>query len=52
MIAKTPQWGVSCLFGITDVVHQMGKSLHSIRDEIVRWGKILDVPYREYLLFK
>lgn len=34
------------------MVHQVGKSLHPIRDEIARWRKVLDIPYREYLLSK
>jgi len=31
---------------------QVGKSLHLIREELVRWRKILEEPYREYLLTK
>jgi hypothetical protein len=33
-------------------VHQLGKSLHLIRDEIAHWRDILEVPYREYLITK
>jgi hypothetical protein len=29
----------------TRLVQQLGKSLHLIRDEIVRWRKILEEPY-------
>ena len=32
------------------MVQQVGKSLHLIWDEVVRWRKILDEPYGEYLL--
>jgi hypothetical protein len=34
------------------MVQQVGKSLHLIRDEIVRWRDILEVPYQEYLITK
>ena len=44
--------GVNYPFCITDMVQQVGKNLHFIRDEIVRWRKILEVPYGEYLLSK
>jgi hypothetical protein len=34
-------------------MQQVQKSLHIISsDEIVRWRKVLEVPYREYLLSK
>jgi hypothetical protein len=32
------------------LVQQVEKSLHQTSDEISRWRKILEVPYREYLL--
>jgi len=31
-------------------VQQVQKSLHEISGEISRWRKILEMPYREYLL--
>lgn len=31
------------------VMQQISKNLHPIRDEMVRWKKILEEPYREYL---
>lgn len=37
---------------ISHVVQQVGKSLHLIRGEVVRWREILAVPYQEYLLSK
>ena len=33
-------------------MRQVEKSLHLIRDEVARWRKILDEPYREYLVSK
>ena len=50
MITKNTLLGVNRVFGITDVVQQLGKNLHLIGDEIVRWRKILEVPYREFSL--
>jgi len=31
---------------------QVGKSLHLIRGEIVRWREVLKEPYQEYLLVR
>jgi hypothetical protein len=43
---------VNCILGLTDVVQQVGKSLHEIRDEIARWRIILEVPHQEYSLHR
>jgi len=32
------------------MVQQVGKSFHLIRDEMVRWRKVLDSPYQEFQL--
>jgi len=32
------------------MVQRVGESLHHIRDELVRWRKVLEIPYREHLL--
>ena len=34
------------------MMRQVGKFLHQIGDEIIRWKEILEVPYQEYLLNK
>jgi hypothetical protein len=34
------------------LVQQVGKSLHLIKDEMIRWRKILEEAYQEYLLSK
>jgi hypothetical protein len=34
---------------VLTLVQQVLKSYHEIRDEIVRWRQILEVPYKEYL---
>lgn len=34
------------------MVQQVGKNLHSIRNEMAWWRKILEVPYKEHLLAK
>jgi hypothetical protein len=32
------------------MVQYLGKSLHTITDELLRWKIILEIPYQEYLL--
>jgi hypothetical protein len=34
------------------LVLQVGKNLHHIKDEMIRWRTILEIPYREYLYSK
>ncbi|MNH49978.1 hypothetical protein D3C73_15780 [compost metagenome] len=37
---------------IINLVHQVKKCFHEIRDEIGRWKSLLEVPYQQYLLEK
>jgi len=37
---------------VLKLVRQVQKSFHEISGEISRWRKILDGPYREYVLCK
>lgn len=37
---------------ILKVGQQVGKSLHLISDEVVRWRALLEIPYQEHLVGK